>query len=163
MTKEHIEIKMAITKNYNYLQFVTGIKPEYEEYRGDDPLRYIISLNLHRRHLSESQRAVVASRLANMQVGNFSKSANLPISISQPEAAKMLNVSERTIRSVKAIERDAPELIPEIEKGKITVHKAEKEIRTREIATERKKIATAGEHIPKSEKWNIYHGDIASW
>ena len=31
----------------------------------------------------------------------------------------MFNVSERTIQSVKAVEREAPELIPEIEKGKI--------------------------------------------
>ena len=46
------------------------------------------------------------------------KSANLP-TFSQPEAAKIFNVSERTIQRVKAVEREAPELIPEIEKGKI--------------------------------------------
>lgn len=34
------------------------------------------------------------------------KSANLPTYVSQPEAAQMLNVSERTLRTVKAIERD---------------------------------------------------------
>ena len=46
------------------------------------------------------------------------KPANLR-TFSQPEAAKLLNVSERTIQRVKAVEREAPELIPEIEKGKI--------------------------------------------
>jgi len=60
--------------------------------------------------------------MADMPQGmrtDLQPSANLPKVISQPEAAKMFNVSERTIQRVKAVEREAPELIPEIEKGKI--------------------------------------------
>ena len=55
----------------------------------------------------------MASRLANMRQGertDIEPSANLPNVISQAEAAKMLNVSERMVRTVKAIERgEAPE------------------------------------------------------
>lgn len=55
-------------------------------------------------------------------------SANLPIPpISQPEAADMLNVSERTLRTVKAVEREAPELIPQMEAGKMSANEAYKE------------------------------------
>ena len=88
-----------------------GVDPQYRTYQGDDELKFVISKNLHRRHLSESQRAVIASRLANMQRGgdrpsendsNFD-SANLPIgNFSQPEAAEMLNVSPRTVATIKA-------------------------------------------------------------
>lgn len=39
------------------------------EYEGDDPLAYIISLNLARRYLSESQRAMVAGKLTTMRRG----------------------------------------------------------------------------------------------
>jgi hypothetical protein len=53
----------------------------------------------------ESQRALIAASLANMTHGGDRRSdqaANLPVGkISQPEAAKMLNVSERLIRQVK--------------------------------------------------------------
>lgn len=145
---------------------IAGITPEFEEYQGADPLRYIVSLNLHRRHLNESQRAIVAAKLANMKQGkrtDLQPSANLPKVISQPEAAKMLNVSERMIRIVKTIEKQAPKLIEKIESGKMTAHKAQKEVATMRRIEERAAIATAGEKVPESEKWHIFHGDITSW
>jgi predicted DNA-binding protein (UPF0251 family) len=41
----------------------------------------------------------------------------LPLdSVSQKQAATMMNVSERAVRAVKKIMRDAPEKIAEIEK-----------------------------------------------
>lgn len=93
------------------------------DYVGRDPLGYVISLNLHRRHLDESQRAMVAARLANMPVGNFSKSANLPDSgVSQPRAASLLNVSERSLRSAKAVlDEGAPELVAAVDQGHLAV------------------------------------------
>jgi hypothetical protein len=35
-------------------------------YQGDDPLGFVISMNLKRGHLNESQRAMAAARIANM-------------------------------------------------------------------------------------------------
>ena len=39
-----------------------GITPKLRQYEGDNPLQYIISTNLKRRHLTPSQRAMVARR-----------------------------------------------------------------------------------------------------
>lgn len=78
------------------------------------------------------RRAVVGARIANMRQGertDLEPSANLPNVISQSQAAELLNVSERSIKSVKAIEREAPDLIQEIVEGKITVGAAEKKIK----------------------------------
>lgn len=54
------------------------------------------SLNLHRRHLSESQRAMVAAKLAALPVGaNQHRSIDLP---TQAQAAEMLNVSVPSLK-----------------------------------------------------------------
>ena len=71
-----------------------GVQPRFVDYAGDDPFRFVISLNLKRRHLNESQRAVIAAGLAALPVGRNwdSYSANLPNYFSQPEAAELANM-----------------------------------------------------------------------
>lgn len=117
-----------------------GIAYPRVEYEGDDPLGYVISLNLKRRHLTESQRAMVATRMAKMQQGRpvEDKPASLPVfdgvvvenetaapALTQTEAAKMLNVSERSIRAARTVEQGgAPELVAAVDTGKTSVSAA---------------------------------------
>src|SRR5262245_13103948 len=45
-----------------------GVRPRFEEVpAGTDPIRYVVSLNVTRRHLSESQRSMIAAAIANME------------------------------------------------------------------------------------------------
>src|SRR4030042_6737746 len=43
--------------------------PALKPYLGSDPVSFVISLNLNRRNLNESQRGIVAAKLANMSQG----------------------------------------------------------------------------------------------
>lgn len=94
------------------------------------PMAWVLSKNLHRRHLSESQRAMVAGRIANMVQGERTDiakeepSANLP-KVSTSEAAKKLKVSTRSVGSAKkVIEHGAPELQEAVSGGQVAVSTA---------------------------------------
>lgn len=96
-----------------------------------EALAYVLSINLHRRHLTESQRAAVAAKLANMKRGGDRKSdqtANLQddrAPVTQAQAAQMLNVSERSVATAKkVIDNAAPELIQAVEDGEVSVSAA---------------------------------------
>jgi phage N-6-adenine-methyltransferase len=101
-----------------------GIAPEFKEYAGDNPLSYVVSLNLHRRHLSESQRAMVAANIANMGAGRPTNNAQI-CAVSQPEAAAMVNVSRRSVQNARQVQNEGiPELINAVEQGDVSVSRA---------------------------------------
>jgi N6-adenosine-specific RNA methylase IME4 len=106
-----------------------GIEPRFVEYEGHDPLAFVISKNVMRRHLDESQRSLIASRLANMRQGertDLQPSANLR-KVSQAEAAERLNVSERSVTSAALVENKAtPTLVHAVEQGRIAISLAAK-------------------------------------
>ena len=99
-----------------------------------DPLAWVISKNLKRRHLNESQRAFVGSKIANMRRGertDLEPSANLP-KVDQPTAAAMFRVSERSVRSAVVLRNQGePELQHAVEQGHLAVSLAEKPSRCR--------------------------------
>jgi hypothetical protein len=57
----------------------TGTEPVFTVYAGDDPAAYVVSLNIKRRHLDESQRAMVAAKLANLKAGQRSDLAHVSL------------------------------------------------------------------------------------
>jgi len=103
----------------------------FEAQMCDNPVAYVVSLNPWRRHLSESQRAMVSARLANLTRGGPEKAANLlhnepaPPQITQRQAADMLAVSERTVRAAKEV-RDhvVTDLQHAVEDGRVKVSAA---------------------------------------
>ena len=108
-----------------------GIEPKTIEYTGNDPLAFVLSKNLHRRHLTTSQRAMIAEKLATIQRGGDRKSGkikgqNCPL-ISQSEAAKQLNVSGGAIKKARKVRTKAvPEVAKAVETGKLPVSAAAK-------------------------------------
>jgi len=109
-----------------------GVEPEFEVFRGSDAekLEFVVSLNLSRRHLDTSQRALVASNLATLRNGmNATKqAAGIPAaSITQSEAAERLNVSRDSVQVARKIQENAaPEVVEAVERGELSLSKAAK-------------------------------------
>ncbi|HMF11448.1 MAG TPA: ParB N-terminal domain-containing protein [Gemmataceae bacterium] len=100
-----------------------GIEARTEEFIGDDPVAFVVSKNLKRRHLDESQRALVAARLANLPKGRPTENSSIdPLSVSQPLAAKTLNVSVPSVkRAAVVLNHGVPELTASVEQGDVSV------------------------------------------
>jgi len=100
-----------------------GVTPRFRQYDGKDPLGFVISRNVHRRHLTKNQRVLAAARAATLPVGSNQSTPGLPIG----RAAEVFNVSERNIARAKAILRHGTvELVRAVESGKIAVSRAAK-------------------------------------
>ena len=111
---------------------------------GADPIAFVVSANLHRRHLNETQRGIVAAKLANMRRGgreaNPSKDGIDPIA--QEKAAKLLNVSTKTVeRASKLVKAGKPELVAAAEQGRVKVAAAVKFI-TKRSDSEQQRLVT---------------------
>src|SRR5215510_479747 len=95
------------------------------DYTGNDPLGFVLSMNLQRRHLDESQRAMIAARLATMRQGERTDLVEIPTKLSQEQAAGLVHVSRETVVAAKKVLQDgAPELAQAVEAGTLTVSAA---------------------------------------
>jgi protein gp37/ParB-like chromosome segregation protein Spo0J len=100
-----------------------GIEPKFSEYAGKDPVAFVLDKNVNRRHLDESQRSLIAGRLATL--GKGQKKSDSPIGLSQSESAAKLNVGITSVkRAREVIETGIPALVNAVETGKIAVSEA---------------------------------------
>lgn len=107
------------------------VKPHTVQFEGRDPLSYVLSCNLHRRHLNESQRAMVGAHVANMRHGGNRRTiqkVNLPLETTTiPQAAVKLNVSPKSIQHARKVQTKAvPEVVKAVEQGRMSVSHAAK-------------------------------------
>ena len=80
-----------------------------------------MSVNLHRRHLNGSQRAMVAAKLANRQRGGQPLNSSIEL-FTQEQAAAIEEVSVATLkRAVMVLDSGDAELIDAVEQGEIAV------------------------------------------
>lgn len=127
-----------------------------------DPFQWVISRNLHRRHLTESQRGMVAAKLARLQVGDVA-SQKIGGSIDSPSlqnAADQLQVGRATVvRAKSVLEHGSPDLIASVERGEIAVSRAATVAKTTpkekqvDVAKEKPKqqVAKVAESKPQKE------------
>lgn len=101
-----------------------SVIPRFRDYDGDDPLSFVLSANLHRRHLDESQRAMVAARIATMDRGRPVENASID-AFTQPAAAAALSVSRPSVQRARVVlDHGTPELIAAVDHGVMPVSQA---------------------------------------
>jgi ParB-like chromosome segregation protein Spo0J len=95
------------------------------EYAGDGAvLDFVIAKNLHRRHLSANQRALVAAKFANLSGGRPSKTARKQ-AVTQSDAAALLKVGRTTVQGARQVlDRGVPELVAAVERDAIKISAA---------------------------------------
>jgi len=134
------------------------IKPTpdmFEEYRGDDPIGFIIQKNLARRNLTPSQASMLAANLvekmeaaekaekeaaaaagtANSQKGGKTKKAK---GAKVTKAAKALKVSPRSVAAARKLKKKNPKAAADVAAGKKTLHKATTEAERQQSAEDAK-------------------------
>lgn len=85
-----------------------------------DPIGFVVSKNLHRRHMDESARAMAAARLREIACHNNDKH-----SFTVRAAAAALNVSHNAVAQAAHVLADAaPELVAAVDAGKVAVSAA---------------------------------------
>src|SRR5262245_22886575 len=100
-----------------------GREIQVKDFAGDDPIGFVLSANLHRRHLNESQRAMVAAKLTSLGVGANQHTKGEGISIDV--ASKLLNVGRASIdRARKVLAAGEPGLVAAVEQGQVSVSAA---------------------------------------
>ena len=111
----------------------TGTPARFEHFDGDEAaaLKFIVSANVMRRHLDESQRGLIAARMAQLPHGGDRKSdQRTNSSLDVAGAAELLKVGTSTVKDARTVlaSGDA-ETIAAVEQGKLSVSRAAKEVR----------------------------------
>jgi hypothetical protein len=111
---------------------LADVEPTFVEYDGapDDIVDWIIDKNIHRRHLTTSQRAMVADLLSGLTQGRPSKLLKSKQFSTQAEAASKLKVSRSAVQQARKVrESGDASLIAQVENGELSVSAAAKQLK----------------------------------
>lgn len=100
-----------------------GVPFKTKEFDGEDPRAFVLSQNLHRRHLTGSQRAQAVVACSNWRPsGVTSGRAEVAAALTNEQMADAAEVSERTIRQAKRAEEAG--LGDAVREGRVSVERA---------------------------------------
>jgi len=118
---------------------IAGIEPRYietDKSTEEAHLRdYVLSRNVHRRQLAQSQRAAGTCKLATAKKGRKSKNSN---AMTVEQAAELFGVSERYVQKARSIQEADADLFEHLFDGSYDIPRAEEELGLRRKEKEKK-------------------------
>jgi len=158
-----------------------GVKPEFRQYEGEQPVEFAIALNLNRRHLDPGQKAFVAlaavpllqveaekrmlaGKLAHTNPAAPGQQGSRYERASVSVAAKLTGSSGRSVARAKRISEAAPDLAEKVQAGQIPLKTAEQQLKRREtIRDEQQAREIVMANVPADTSgpgWRMYLGDF---
>jgi hypothetical protein len=109
-----------------------GLTPSFEQFEGPgNPEDFVIDKNVARRHMSDSQSAMVAAHFATNKPGRPSKTSQIR-GVSLAESARRFGIGETSVLAARKVwKQGVPELVDAVRNGEVAVSKGA------EIAQER--------------------------
>jgi len=140
-----------------------GIEPKVVRLPKDTNLEaFCLTANLHRLHLDQSQRALLAAKLATLP-NHRPKMGSTPIGVlTQPQAANLLNVGNRSINRARLVlESGDEDLIESVEKGQLSVFRAADQARRSRDLAAHTKVANAAKRALAGDDadYGVHVGD----
>lgn len=130
----------------------TGKPMLYREYIGKDPINFVISANMRRRHLSVAERAWVLVQLEQYQHGGSRKGLPKKL-LSRAELAALGQVSRGTMTRAAAVrDHGAPELQAAAATGKVSMADAATVARETPVEAQGELIARGETEIVNAAK-----------
>lgn len=107
-----------------------NIEPRIEEYTGDNPLEYVLSMNMYRRQLTVAQRSIIAAQIVcrepSTDDAGDDEPGHLQPGLGLAQAATLLGISERSISSASRVARTGSDaLLNAVKSGKVKISTAE--------------------------------------
>jgi len=104
-----------------------GVQPHFEHYEGESIVAFVLSANLHRRHLSAGQQAAIvasAQDWATAQTVGRPNSATLHDFSTAEKRAAESGASVRTQKMADKVAKASPDLAKKVAHGEISLPKA---------------------------------------
>ncbi len=157
-----------------------GLVPKFREWEGSgSAIDLVVSENLHRRHLTPGQRAVIAVEAVNLQqlqmqarersVANLRRGDTLPDGNlvapreqgrTRDQVAAQYSTNSRYVQDAQIISNAKPELLEQVKDGQITLPQAKQSLlREQKLAELQRKAEAARSTADGPPLWKIHHGD----
>lgn len=104
-----------------------GIEPKFVEFEGDNLVSFVLSANLHRRHMSAGQQAAIvasAQDWGKAQTVGKPKSDNIDQLATVDQRAAQSGASRSTQKMADKVAKEAPELAKQVAHGEVSLPKA---------------------------------------